>query len=150
MFEVYSQKETTRFSKPFRVDKGKVVVISSFNFACEKLNDIGEVVRKADCAVLHKIELKGNVLPQGDGCIACSGCIIENLDVSVLTSEPVAQCGASWTHNAQTNLTVLSVPGFYMFEVCSDDAVGSVSIQVEELSVAEAALLPKPLFHGEC
>ena len=144
--EIISQGQASAYSKPFRVDVGKVLVISSFNFQCEQTNEIGEVTRPADCAILHKIEMGGDALPQADGC----GCILDGLETSVLSSEPVVQCGSNWTHNAQTNLTVLSVPGFYMFEVCNADSIGNISMKVEELDATDATLIPKQLFHGEC
>jgi len=146
--EIIQLGQVSTYSKPFRVDVGKVLVISSFNFQCEQTNEIGEVIRPADCAILHKIEMGGAEIPETDGC-PCS-CILEGLEASVLSSEPVVQCGGNWTHNAQTNLTVLSVPGFYMFEVCNADSIGNISMKVEELDVSDATLIPKQLFHGEC
>lgn len=149
MVEILSQKQTTKFSKPFGVYEGQVVVISSFNFACEQTDEVGEVTRPGDCAILHKIDISGDVLPQGDGCVNCGGCILEGLDISVTNSEPVVVCGETWTHNSANNLSILTVPGVYMFELCNEDSIGSVSIRIEELGVEQATLLPKPLIHGE-
>lgn len=143
--EIISQGQAGVYSKPFRVDVGKVLVISSFNFQCEQTDEIGNVTRPADCAVLHKIEMGGDELPETSGC----GCILDGLDIRILSSEPVVQCGKTWTHNARTNLTVLSVPGFYMFEVCNAESIGNLSMKIEELDTADATLIPKQLFHGE-
>lgn len=150
MVEIFSQDQSDKFSKPFRVDVGKVIVISSFNFGCEQLNNVGDVVKKGDCAILHKIELEETQIEATSGCVGCSSCILEGIDVSIATSEPVIVCGELWTHNAFNNLTLLTVPGYYMFELCSEDAIGSVSIKIEELTLEQASLLPKCLIHGEC
>lgn len=149
MVEILSQDQADKFSKPFRVDIGKVVVISSFNFSCGQQDQIGNVVEDGDCAILHKIELDENQIQATSGCVSCSSCILEGIDVSVANSEPVMTCGELWTHNAFNNLTLLTVPGYYMFELCNESAIGSVSIKIEELTVEQAALLPKSLIHGE-
>lgn len=149
MVEIISQEQESKFSKPFRVDVGKVVVISSFNFACEQQDEIGNVVKAGDCAILHKIELEENAIPETNGCVNCNSCVLEGVDVSVANSEPVIVCGELWTHNAFNNLSLLTVPGYYMFELCDESAIGSVSIKIEELTVEQAALLPKSLIHGE-
>jgi len=143
---IFTPGQDSNFSKVFRVDIGKVLVISSYNFQCEQQDEIGNVIREADCAILHKLEMGGDELPEANGC----SCILDGLEARVLNSEPVVQCGNVWTHNSQTNLTVLSVPGFYMFELCNSDSIGVISIKVEELTLAEAALIPQQLFHGEC
>lgn len=149
MIEIFSQDQAGRLSKPFRVNLGEAVVISSFNFACDQTDEIGEVIRKGDCAILHKIDLVGDEIPQGSGCVSCNSCILEGLDISVANSEPVVVCGNMWTHNAFNNLSILTVPGAYMFEVCDESAVGSVSIRIESVPVEQAALLPRSLIHGE-
>lgn len=145
MLEIFGLGQTTKFSKPFRVDAGKVVVISAFNFACETLDDTGGIVRAGDCAILQKIEFTTPEIPSGNGC----GCILENVDVSISNSEPVVVCCDMWTLNACSNLAILTVPGYYMYELCTEDAIGSVSIRLEELSIEQAALLPRNLIYGE-
>lgn len=150
MVEIIKQNQASKLSLPFRVDVGKALVISSFNFACETQNEIGEVIKKGDCAILHKIDLSDVEIPTGSGCVGCATCILEGVDLSVANSEPVIVCGELWTHNSFNNLSILTVPGYYMFELCNDSAIGSVSMRIEELSLAQAALLPKPLIHGEC
>lgn len=150
MVEIIKQNQSSKFSLPFRVDAGKALVISSFNFGCETLDDIGNVVKKGDCAVLHKIDLKDVEIPTVSGCVGCASCLLEGVDLSVANSEPVIVCGELWTHNSFNNLSILTVPGYYMFELCSDSAIGSVSMRIEEVSLEQAALLPKPLIHGEC
>lgn len=150
MVEIITQDQTSKFSKPFRVDAGTAVIISSFNFSCEKTNEIGEVVRKGDCAVLHKIDLAGEDMGEGDGCVNCGSCLLDGLDVSVASSEPVVVCGEEWTHNANNNLSILTVPGSYMFELCDESAIGSVTMRIEAIPVSQAAMLPRPLIHGEC
>lgn len=145
--EIISQDQSIKFSKPFRVDAGKVVVISSYNF-CKPLQDeVGGVTRQGDCAILHKIDLCGDVLPQLQA--GCS-CILDGLDIYVLSSEPVLQGGLPWSHNYENNLTVLSVPGYYMFELCNCDSIGNVVMTVEELDVSNASIIPRQLFHGDC
>lgn len=145
MVEIFGLGQTTKFSKPFRVDIGKVVVISSFNFACETLDDTGEVIKNGDCAILHKIDFTTPEMPSGNGC----GCILENVDVSISNSEPVVVCCEMWTLNACNNVVVLSVPGYYMYELCEESAIGSVLIRIEELSIEQASLLPRNLIYGE-
>lgn len=149
MVEILGQDQADKFSKPFRVDTGKVVVISSFNFSCEQQDEIGNVVKAGDCAILHKIELEENEIKATSGCVSCNSCVLEGVDVSVANSEPVNVCGELWTHNSFNNLSLLTVPGYYMFELCDESAIGSVSIKIEELTVEQAALLPKSLIHGE-
>lgn len=149
MVEIFGSGQTDKFSKPFRVDVGSVVVISSFNFACATTDDVGEVTRPGDCAVLHKIDLQSEDLATANGCVGCGSCILEGLDVSVANSEPVVICGETWTHNAFNNLSILTIPGYYMFELCNEDAIGSVSIRIEDLTLEQAALLPRNLIHGE-
>lgn len=146
MLEIFGLGQATKFSKPFRVDVGKVVVISSFNFSCDTMNDVGEVIKKGTCAVLHKINLTTPDMPSGDG---CCGCILENIDVSIANSEPVVVCCEMWTLNSCNNLLVLSVPGYYMFELCDESAIGSALIRIEELNIEQAALLPRNLIYGE-
>lgn len=150
MVEIFGQNQTSKFSKPFRVDVGKVVVISSFNFGCEQQDIIGNVTKEGDCAILHKIELEDQQMPTGSACTGCASCLLDGVDLSVANSEPVVVCGELWTHNAENNLTVLTVPGAYMFELCDESAIGTVSIKIEELTVEQASLLPKSLIHGEC
>lgn len=145
---IFTTEQTSRFSKVFRVDKGFVQVITSFNFSCQQLNEIGEVTRPGDRAVLHRVELNGDTLPTWDGC-TCVGGVFEGLSVEIISSEPVVQCAKNWQHNSQNNVSVLSVPGYYMFEICNEDSVGTVSMTVEELTIAEAQLLPKALYLGE-
>lgn len=145
-YEIFSPKQTSKFSKPFRVDVGRVLVISSFNFACAVTDDLGNVTRPADCAILHKIEMGGDKIPDVE-CGGC-GCVLENLDTRILNSEPVVQCGCTWTHNHENNLSVLAVPGYYMFELCNAESVGAVSIKVEEMPVSDAVLIPTSLIHG--
>lgn len=144
--EILSPKSNSKYSKPFKVDAGHVVVISSSNFACPVTDDIGDVTKAGDCAILHKIELVGDALPQLDGCVCA--CEIDKLSAHIVSSEPVVQCGFPWTHTHACNLSVLSVPGIYMFEVCNESSIGSLSIKVEELTIAEAALIPSNLYHG--
>lgn len=148
--EIFTPGQTSVRSKIFRVEPGIALVISSFNLGCAVSNDVGDVTTPADCAVLHKLELSGGNLPTVDGCVTCVGCVLDGVDFTVQRSEPVVQCGELWTHNAENNLSVLSVPGFYMFELCSEQNIGSISIKVEELTAEQAKLIPKPLFHGEC
>lgn len=145
-FEIISQTQTSVLSKVFRVDPGKAVVISSFNFSGPMSDEVGNTTKPGDCAVLHKIEIQGAEIPMGDGC----GCVLDGLESSIKSNEPVVVCGQTWTHNCENNLTVLSVPGVYMFELCSPESIGSVTMQVEEISLEQAAVLPQNLFHGAC
>ena len=147
---IITQKQNTKMSKIFVVSPGNAVVISSFNFRCAETDKFGNVTRPADCAVLHKLELESDSLKVDDGCVGCQGCVIDSLGSTIVNSEPVVQCGTTWTHTAATNLTVLSVPGYYIFELCDESAVGTVMMKVEELTSEQAALIPKALFHGEC
>lgn len=149
MVEIFGTNQGSTLSKPFRVDVGKVVVISSFNFSCEATDEYGTVIRDGDCAILHKIDLQNEELVSGNGCVSCNTCLLEDFDVSVANSEPVVICGDLWTHNAFNNLSILTIPGYYMFQVCNPSAVGSVSIRIEELTLDQAVLLPKNLIHGE-
>lgn len=147
--EIVDQKQTTKFSKVFMVTPGYVVVISSFNFRCAETDKYGDVTRQGDCAVLHKIDIVGGKIPHRDGCVDCEGCVLDSVESQIVSSEPVVQCGELWTHTPNNNLTVLSVPGYYMFELCDKTMIGSAIMRVEELTVAQAQLLPRPLFHGE-
>lgn len=147
--QIIDQKQTSTFSKVFAVAPGHVVVISSFNFRCTETDEFGDVVRPNDCAVLHRIEIEGEQIPHKDGCSGCNSCVLDSLDAEIICSEPVMQCGENWVHTPSNNVTVLSVPGYYMFELCNETAVGTVIMQVEELTVEQAQLLPRPLFHGE-
>ena len=147
---IITQKQTSKMSKAFMVTPGYAVVISSFNFRCAETDKLGNVTRPADCAVLHKLELEGDPIPHVDGCVECERCVFESLGTTIVNSEPVVQCGTTWTHNAETNLTVLSVPGYYMFELCDESAVGTVMMKVEEITAEQAALIPKSIFHGDC
>lgn len=146
--EILSQKTVSKYSKPFKVDVGRAVIISSFNFACPTTDEVGEVIKPGDCAVLHKIELSGDELQQIEGCVSCSGCTLDGLKYRITSNEPVVQCGETWTHSHECNLSVLTVPGYYMFEVCNEGSLGSLSIKVEDVSLAEAALIPTNLIHG--
>lgn len=145
MVEIFDLGRTTKFSKPFRVDPGKVVVVSAFNFSCETLGNTGEIIKKGDCAILHKIDFTTPEMPTGNGC----GCVLDNVDVSISNSEPVVVCCEMWTLNACNNLLILSVPGYYMYELCNESSIGSVSISLEELSIEQGALLPRNLIYGE-
>lgn len=147
--EIFGPKQTSRYSKSFFVDPGSAVVISSFNLACDQTNEIGEVTKKGDCAILHKLDLKIEAIMPDDGCTGCSGCILDHVDVSVANSEPVMICGEMWTHNSQNNLSILTVPGVYMFEFCDESAIGTALIQVERMPISQATMLPRPLIHGE-
>lgn len=147
---IITQKQTSKMSKAFVVSPGYAVVISSFNFRYAETDNVGNVTRPADCAVLHKLELQSEPMPTGDGCSSCTTCVFDSLSTEVVNSEPVVQCGTTWTHNAETNLTVLSVPGYYMFELCDESAVGTVMMKVEEITATQAALIPKAIFHGDC
>lgn len=146
---ILTQKQGSNVSKLFMVSPGSAMVISSFNFRCAQVDDEGNVIDSADCAVLHKVELEGDPIPTIDGCIECERCILDNQSVNIVGSEPVMQCGKTWTHNAGNNLSVLSVPGFYMFELCNESAVGTATIKIEEITAEQAALIPKTLFHGD-
>lgn len=148
--EIISQKQTSKNSKVFVVSPGHAVVVSSFNFRCAETDAVGNVTRPADCAVLHKLELKSDPIPYTDGCVECCRCVFDSLGTTIVNSEPVVQCGTTWTHTSATNLTVLSVPGYYMFELCDESAVGTVMMKVEEITAEQAALIPKALFHGDC
>lgn len=148
-FEIYSPKSKSKFSKLFQVSVGNAVVISSFNFACAVTDDVGNVTKAGDCAILHKIELEGGGIPEMNGCSDCNQFVLDSLSSNIVKNEPVVQCGELWTHNSANNLSVLSVPGIYMFELCNQSSVGKATMRVEELSVAEAALIPKALYHGE-
>ncbi len=147
---IITQKQNSKMSKAFMVSPGYAVVISSFNFRCAETDDLGNVTRPADCAVLHKLELESDTIPSRDGCVGCQSCVFDSLGTTVVNSEPVLQCGTTWTHTSATNLTVLSVPGYYMFELCDNSAVGTVMMKVEEITAEQAALIPKALFHGDC
>lgn len=148
--EILGPSNPSRYSKTFYVQPGDAVVISSYNFGCEKTNEIGEVVKPGDCAVLHKLDIKvESYMVEGDGCSACIGCVLGHVDVSVANSEPVVVCGKTWTHNADNNLSILTVPGVYMFELCDGSSLGSALIQVEQVNIEQAALLPRSLIHGE-
>lgn len=147
---IITQKQNSKISKVFMVSPGHAVVISSFNFRCAETDKVGNVTRVADCAVLHKLELESDSIPRGDGCVGCQSCVLDSLSTTIVNSEPVVQCGTTWTHTASTNLTVLSVPGYYMFELCDESAVGTVMMKVEEITSEQAALIPKALFHGDC
>lgn len=146
---IIDQKQTSKFSKVFTVLPGHVVVISSFNFRCAETDDTGNIVRPNDCAVLHRIEIEGDPIPSVDGCIGCNSCVLSSLTAEITRSEPVVHCGELWVHTPDNNISVLSVPGYYMFELCDAAAVGTAIMQVEELTVEQAQLLPRPLFHGE-
>lgn len=146
---IIDQKQTTKFSKIFTVAPGRVVVISSFNFRCAETNDTGEIIRQNDCAVLHRIEVEGDPIPSTDGCVGCNSCVLSSLSAEITRSEPVVHCGDLWVHTPENNISVLSVPGYYMFELCDASAIGTVIMQVEELTVEQAQLIPRPLFHGE-
>lgn len=148
MVEILSQDQVSPYSKVFRVDAGFAVVISSFNFACEQQDEFGEVVKNGDCAILHKIELGEKEIGTLNGCTSCSY-VLDGVDVNVANSEPVVVCGDLWVHNSDNNLSVLTVPGYYMFELCGETSVGSVTIKVQELTLNQAALLPRGLIHGE-
>lgn len=148
---IITPTQTAKMSKIFRVVPGYAMVISSFYFRCAMTDDKGNVVTPADCAILHKLELESDLIPYvDDGCVECQRCVFENLGSKIINSEPVVQCGENWTHNAQNNLSVISVPGYYMFELCNDSSVGVAMMQVEELPIDQATLIPKALFHGEC
>lgn len=147
---IITQKQNSKMSKAFMVSPGYAVVISSFNFRCAETDALGNVTRPADCAVLHKLELESDPIPSVDGCVGCQSCVFDSLVATVVNSEPVVQCGTTWTHTSSTNLTVLSVPGYYMFELCDNSAVGTVMMKVEEITAEQAALIPKALFHGDC
>lgn len=146
--DIVTVDQTTKFSKPFRVDKGFVVVITSRNFNCEVKNEIGEVTRPHDCAVLHMVSMSGEILPELESCRVCQGVILD-LNPEILSSEPVVQEGSNWTHNSQNNISVITVPGYYMFELCNEDSIGTVTMQAQELSIEQAMLLPRGIFHGE-
>lgn len=140
-----------RFSKLFRVDPGKVVLVSSINFACPETDDVGEVIQDGDCAILHKVEVSTAGIPEiDDTCTECASCVLFDLESHITSTEPVVQCGELWTVNANNNLSVLSVPGLYQFELCNENAIGRAVIKVMELPYKEAMLLPKPLYYGEC
>ena len=147
-FSILDNESTSRFSKAFAVETGNVVVISSFNFACEQKNEIGDVTKKRDCAILHKLDVSGSPLPSGSGCMTRTE-VVFGKELVINSSEPVVQCNELWTHNSQNNISVLSVPGYYMFELCDESSVGNVTIQAERLPLDEAQLLPRSLFHGE-
>lgn len=145
---ILSDKQHSKFSKIFRVYPGKVLVINSFNFSGPVTDEFGEVTRQGDCAILHKIEITSDLIPQIDGCARCANGVLEGLSTHVVSSEPIIQCGDNWSHNCENNLSVLAVPGVYIFELCDERSIGSVSIAIEELSVEEAALIPANLFNG--
>lgn len=147
---IITQEQNSKMSKVFMVSPGYAVVISSFNFRCAETDKVGNVIREADCAVLHKLEFDSDPIPYTDGCVECERCVFENMNTHITNSEPVLQCGTTWTHTAETNLTVLSVPGYYMFELCDESAVGTVMMKIEEVTAEQAALIPKALFHGDC
>lgn len=139
--------ETT--SMVFQVVEGKAVVISSFNFRSEQKEEGGYKVERArDCAVLHKVEIASKDMKQSSGCICMATAFSSVEEVVVSKSEPVVQCGKTWVHNDKQNLTVLSVPGYYAFVLCDGSALGTVSMQVEEIDAEAAKLIPSPLFHG--
>lgn len=142
--EIFSQKQTGKLSDPFRVDKGHVVVLSAFNLSCPQTDDVGTVTRKGDCFILHKLEVSGKMEQRNDAC----GCVFKGGSSEIVSSEPVVVCGSMWTLTNNTNLAVLSVPGYYMLELCNEGSVGSAVVKVEELTVADAALLPETLYLG--
>jgi len=148
--QIISPQSTTTLSKVFQVYPGYAMVISSFNFQDEVHNDVGDVIEEGDCAVLHKIKVEHSAMPHGDGCEDgdCRQCIFEASELRIISSEPVMLCEDTMGHHCGQNLTVLSVPGYYAFELCHDKSIGKVSIEVEEITADVAKLIPQNFFHG--
>lgn len=144
--QIYTPKSKNRTSLVFSVVKGRVVVISAFNFECAKTDEYGEVISRAERAILHKVTLGGGSLPHSDS--ACGCCVIPAEVARIESSEPLVSCGCTWDIHAGNNLSVLSVPGYYVFELCDESSEGKVTIEVEELTIKEASLLPENLFLG--
>ena len=126
------------------------MVVSSFNFQGVVTDEFGEVTQEGDCAVLHKLKIEHGQMPHGDGCSdnTCYKCTFEPSELRIVGSEPVLVCGETLTHHCGQNLTVLSVPGFYLYELCNSQSLGKVAIEVEEISAEEAKLIPQNFFHG--
>lgn len=144
---ILSTKATSKFSKGFYVPKGSVVVLSAFNFRCPDTDKELDPV-SGTCAQIYKIHFAHNAMPQLNGC-----CVFDIFDEEMRPkfeyTELVNQCGDPWTLTAQDNIRILSVPGYYMYELCEDKDIGSAVILAEELTMEEAELLPQPLVYGE-
>lgn len=148
--QIISPQSTSTLSSVFQVYPGYAMVISSFNFQGEKHNDVGDVIEEGDCAVLHKLKVEHGTMPHGNGCAdgECRQCIFEPSELKIVGSEPVILCEETMTHFCGQNLTVLSVPGYYAFELCREKSLGKVSIEVEEITADVAKLIPQNFFHG--
>lgn len=146
--EILSTKSTSRFSKGFYVPNGSVVVLTAYNFRCQEVDNKTLEQVNNTCAELHMIHFGNNQLPQGEGC--CTFDIFdEELRPKFEYTELVAQCNNKWTLNSQNNIRILSVPGYYMFEVCDDKDIGSAVILAEEVTVKNAELLPRAIIFGD-
>lgn len=148
--KILSPESTSTVSKIFQVRSGFATVISSYNFKGVATDKYGEVTREGDCAVLHRLNVEYGQMPHSRGCSedACQTCIFEEAELKIVGSEPVMVCNETLTHHCGQNLTVLAVPGFYMFELCNDQSLGEVAIEVEEISAETARLIPQNFFHG--
>lgn len=143
--KIYTPDSKTKHSAIFSVVKDRVIVVSGFNFACATTDEFGEVINRAQRAILHKVTLAGGDLPY---CTDLCGCVIEAKSAHIESSEPVVSCGCAWSLHGADNLVVLSVPGYYKFELCDESAIGKVSIEIEELTLEQAKLIPANLFIG--
>nr|DAN20697.1 MAG TPA: hypothetical protein [Caudoviricetes sp.] len=148
--QIISPDSNSTVSKIFQVRSGYAMVVSSFNFKGVATDEYGEVTREGDCAVLHKLKIEHGQMPHSNGCTdnTCHTCTFEATDLKVVGSEPVMVCNETLTHHCGQNLTVLAVPGFYMFELCNAQSLGEVAIEVEEISAETAHLIPQNFFHG--
>ena len=106
------------------------------------------MIEEGDCAVLHKLKVEHGTMPHGNGCAdgECRQCIFEPSELKIVGSEPVMLCEETMTHFCGQNLTVLSVPGYYAFELCREKSLGKVSIEVEEITADVAKIDSTKLF----
>ena len=85
-------------------------------------------------------------MPHGNGCEdgECRQCIFEPEELKIVSSEPVMLCEDTMAHFfCGQNLTVLSIPGYYAFELCREASLGKVTIEVEEITAEVAKLIPQ-------
>ena len=148
--QIIGPQSTSVFSDVFQVRTGFAMVISSFNFQGAVTDKYGDVTKEGDCAVLHKLKFEQGSMPHGDGCSdnACHTCTFQSSELKIVGSEPVMVCNETLTIHCGQNLTVLSVPGFYVYELCNPQSLGKVAIEVEEITTEDAKLIPQNFFHG--
>lgn len=144
--QVFTVENTDEFSKFMKVDPGFALVVHGVNFACPTTDEYGTKLSEGDCALLHHVVLSSDEVPTTSGCTVCD---LSSLGSDILYSEVVEHCGEPWMLNATNNVAILSTPGWYMFELCNPESIGSVVITSEEIKVSEGSLLPRNLIFGE-